>query len=275
MTVDLRSLKQAVYSTPVDCRTLAMNSLPLNTHADTLYLNDRMLSLFLLRAKGIIDYELASVISGETVLEVTPYVGPSLIPLPDENNEGENSGSGVLWGLTAASTAYTEYWTFTFTSSTAFTAVGSYSGAQGTGSTSTAFTSTNLDITIPAGAWTGTPATGDKFYIPVYKHHPSIVTIATMLATGLIFKGQSTGSAPDTNPAGAALYDDAMGMLKRIVANGGAILGVNTLINASDLMVSCEWDFAGRNVTNYATDENSRYPTESSYYGSLYWWSGY
>lgn len=268
---DIRTLKQTVFSTPVDVRYLAMGSLPANTHADTLYLNDRMITLFLLRARGIISYELASVISGETVFEVTPYVGPSLIPLPDEENLGENSGSGVLWGLTPATTAYTEYWTITFTSSTAFTVTGSYSGSQGTGTTSTAFTSTNSDIVIPSDAWSGTPATGDKFYIPVYKHHPSIVTIATMLATGLIFKGQATGSAPDTNPAGSQLYNDAIKALKAMKEAGGAILGVNTLISSSDLMVSYEIAPWGADLSNYQTDENQRLISNTSSY-DLPWW---
>ncbi len=271
---DLKILKSPVFSTPVDVRTLAMNSLPVWTHANTLYLSDRMITLFLLRAKGIINFELASVISSETTLETTPYVGPALIPLPDEENTGENTGTGVLWGLTAASTAYTEYWTVTFTSDTAFSVEGSYSGAQGTGSISAAFTSTNSDVVIPADAWSGTPASGDKFYIPVYKHHPTIVTIATMLATGLIFKGQSTGAAPDTNPAGAQLYDDAMKSLEMMKKAGGAILGVNTIINSSDLMISMEYDFAGRNVTNYATDENQRIISNTTGY-SLPWWYWY
>lgn len=271
---DLKILKSPVFSTPVDVRTLAMNSLPVWTHANTLYLSDRMITLFLLRAKGIINFELASVISSETTLETTPYVGPALIPLPDEENTGENTGTGVLWGLTAASTAYTEYWTVTFTSDTAFSVEGSYSGAQGTGSTSAAFTSTNSDVVIPADAWSGTPASGDKFYIPVYKHHPTIVTIATMLATGLIFKGQSTGAAPDTNPAGAQLYDDAMKSLEMMKKAGGAILGVNTIINSSDLMISMEYDFTGRNVTNYATDENQRIISNTTGY-SLPWWYWY
>lgn len=275
MTTDLRTLKQAVYSTPQDIRFLAMGSLPQLTHADSLYLSDRMITLFLLRAKGIIDYELASVISGETALEVTPYVGPSLIPLPDENNEGENSGSGVLWGLTAATTAYTEYWTFTFTSSTAFTVTGSYSGSQGTGSTSTAFTATNSSIVVPSDAWSGTPAVGDKFYIPVYKHHPSIVTIATMLATGMIFKGQATGSAPDTNPAGAQLYEDGLLALKRIRDAGGAILGVSNLINSKDLLVPYEVTLTGVDLSNYRTDENSRYLTDTTSYNWLPWWANF
>lgn len=272
---DLKTLKYPVFSTPLDVRTLAMNSLPVWTHADTLYLSDRMITLFLLRAKGIINFELASVISSETTLETIPYVGPALIPLPDEENTGENVGTGVLWGLIAASTSYTEYWTVTFTSDTAFSVEGSYSGAQGTGSTSVAFTSTNGDITIPADAWSGTPATGDKFYIPVYRHHPSIVTIATMLATGLIFRGQSTGAAPDTNPAGAQLFDDAMKSLKMMKEAGGAILGVNTIVNSSDLLVPFEITSFGADVTNYRPDELSRYLTNTTTYSSLPWWANY
>lgn len=269
---DLRTLKKETYSTAVDVRQLAMNSLAEKTHADTLYLNDKMIELFLLKARGIIDFKLGNVISGVTTLEVTPYCGPSLIPLPDEENTGENTSTGILWGLTPASTAYTEFWTFTFTSDTAFSAQGSYSGSQGTGSTAAAFTATNSSISVPLDAWSGTFASGDIYYVPTYKHHPSIVTIATMLAAGLILKGQATGMAPDANPAGAALYDDAMDMLNSLAKGETSLVGVNNLIDASDLLVPYEVSMSGYDVSNYRTDEFSRYLSNTtSYYFPWYY----
>jgi hypothetical protein len=266
-----KTLRQECYSNPLDIRIMAMNSLRKETHAGTIFLTDLMIDLFSMRAKGIIDLKLGNVMSGVTTFEVTPYTGPPLIPLPDEENTGENTGTGVMYGLNPSSSAYTELWTITFTSATAFGVVGSFSGSQGTGATSSAFTSTDSDIVIPTEAWSGTPASGDIFYVPVYKHHPSIVMLSTMLATGLIFKGQATGAAPDMNPEGAKLYDDAMKMLEDIASGDASLLGVNTLIDSSDILVPYEISYSGTDVSNYRVDEICRY-ISNTYATQNPWW---
>lgn len=269
-----KTLKQEIYNSPIDVRIMAMNTLREKTHADTTFLNDPMINLSALRAKGIIDLKLGNVISGVTTLETTPYAGPPLVPLPDEDNKGENTGTtGLMYGLSPASTAYTEQWTVTFTSATAFGVVGSFSGSQGTGSTTAEFTSTDSDIVIPTEAWEGTHVSGDIFYIPVYKHLPSIVMLSTMLATGLIFKGQATGAAPDMNPEGAKLFDDALAMLDAMAAGEINIIGVNNLIDSKDLMISCEYSLAGYNVSNFVEDEYSRF-ISNTYASSIPWWWG-
>ena len=82
-------------------------------------------------------------------------------------NYSTNSGDGVLTGLTTIRTDYagSEFWHIKFTSGTAFTL---YRGEDdntidGTGDTSTDFTSTSGIISINTGVWSGTPVTDDQF----------------------------------------------------------------------------------------------------------------
>jgi hypothetical protein len=272
MATDLKTVRQQLYSTPIDCRILALNNLLKLTHANTLNISDLMIDLHALRAKGIIDLKLANVVSGVSTFNVTPYAGPPLIPLPDEENTGENVGTGSLYGVVVASTAVTELWTVTFTTGSAYTVTGSFSGAQGTGSTAATFTATNLDISIPADVWsTGTHASGDIFYIPVYKQHSSIVLLSTMLATGLIFKGLASGAATQGGDTGVKFYDDAIALLDQMAASGGGLIGVNTMLNSSDMQVSYEVSVYGYDVSGYRADEFERYQSSSDFYSAPWW----
>lgn len=260
---DFKTVKPLIYTTPIDVRIMSQGVVQQFTHADTIDVDDARTEMAILRATGIIDLKLAPIITSGTSLCVTPYAGPPIRPQAayDETTTSENVGTsagtdGRLYGIVPASTAYTEMWTVTFTSTTAFTVVGSYSGAQGTGSTSTLFTSTNSDITIPIDCWTGTHATGDKFYIPVYKHHRSIVLLATMLATGLIFKGSGMAIRAADNE-GAKLYDDAIALLDAIVDAGSLpdlalVTGSN---DSRDLASPYEIDVYGFDITRYKDEE--------------------
>jgi len=261
---DLKTLRREVYSTPLDARILMFDAIENLTHASTLLLNDLMIDTFALRARGIIDMKLGAIFSGTSVIETTPYTGPVLIPRPDHDNTGENTGTGVLYGAIPASDAYTELWTVYFTSDTAFTVTGSYSGSQGTGSISTDFTSTNSDLVIPSDAWAGTPASGDYFYIPVYKHVPEIVALSTLLTAGLILKGVNANTSTEGAGIGTKFYNDAMSLLDEVASGTSSLMGINTLINSSDLMTSYEISHAGYDISNYQDDENPRYINNSS-----------
>ncbi|MEO5357791.1 MAG: hypothetical protein H7844_10895 [Nitrospirae bacterium YQR-1] len=66
-------------------------------------------------------------------------------------------------------------WTFTFTSSTAFTCSGTYTGSVGSGSINSTFTPNNANVgkkyfSVPSNAWSGTWATNDTLQ---FKTHPS------------------------------------------------------------------------------------------------------
>ncbi len=78
-----------------------------------------------------------------------------------------NTGDGILKGITTIKTSYagSEYWHIVFTSSTAFTLYrGEGTGSSdGSGVTSSTFTSTSAVIIINSTQWVGTPASGDEF----------------------------------------------------------------------------------------------------------------
>lgn len=259
MATSLKTIKQQVFATPIDMRLILADNLDRLTHADTINIDDYRAEMYLLRARGVIEAALSGITSSATDFETTPYAGPPIVPKADydETTTSENTGSGVLYGIVPASTAYTELWTITFTGATAYSVAGSYSGSQGTGSTSTTFTSTNADISIPNDVWAGAPATGDKFYVPVYRHHASIALISTLLACGLYLMGLhggiSTGDAKTDT-----LYNKGMDLLNKIVQNG-AIMGSDFSFNTSDMMVPYEISIFGEDVTNYRADEIARY----------------
>jgi len=249
---------------------MSANSILSETHSDYIHYDDPRTEMTILRAGGIIRMKLAVITTGTSIIETTPYAAPPLIPKADEEGSGENSGSGILAGIQPASTAYTELWTVTFSSASAFSVSGSFSGSQGTGSTASAFTSTNSDIVIPSDCWSGTPATGDIFYVIVYKHLQEIVVIASMLAVGLIYKGLSTGAAVGDNPEGINFYKDALSLLDQLISgNKGGILGSTLVPDGRDLMVPYEISAQGYDITGYRTDEFDRYVS------GTYWWSCY
>lgn len=260
-----------VYSTPVDLRIMTLDFIRSVTHSSTIFVDDPRATMALLRARGIIDLKLGNVVSGVTTFETTPYASPVLKPAADENGSGENTGTCSMLGLIPNSTAITEQWQITFTSTTAFSATGSISGAQGTGTAGTAFTSTNGMITIPTDAFTGTQAIGNDYYIAVYKHIPEIVLLSTMLATGLIYKGSAAGTAPGLSAEGAKLYDDAMKLLDSIVKGDSGLLGISYDLDTTDLQTIYEISPLGFDSSNYAQDPVNKYATST--YGNTVWWT--
>ncbi len=261
LATDLKTLRKQLYSTPLDTRIIIFDAIEAVTHADTLLLSDSMIDLFSLRARGIIDLKLGSTISGPTVFETTPYCGPVLIPRPNHQNENENTGTGILYGSLPATTAYTELFSVTFSSDTAFSVVGSFSGSQGSGTTATTFTSTNLDLVIPYDAWSGTPANGDIFYIPIYKHIPEVVMLSAMLTAGLLIKGINVNTNVDSSGVGMQFYQDAINLLDAIAAGEAGLIGINTLINTKDLITSYQISLNGYDISNYDT-----YPENPQFY---------
>jgi len=265
MATNLKTTKNQLYCTPIDVRVMSRGIVQVLTHADTIDVDDARVELAILRACGIIDLKLGGVISGTSSLEVVPYAGTPIKPQAayDETTTSENPGTGGLYGIIPASSAYTEMWTITFTSSTAYGVVGTFSGSQGTGATDANFTSSNSDITIPSDCWNGTHATDDKFYVPVYRHHKSIVMLATMLATGYIFKGSGMNIRTQDNE-GAKLYYDAIALLDDVV-NSGTLLGTGWTIDSRDLWVPYEINMSGYDITRYRTDEFDGMYAQSGY----------
>lgn len=261
---DFVQYKKEVYATPLDILVLSMDFIRETTHSSKIFVDDARAMMALYRARGIIDLKLGNVVSGVTTFNTTPYASPPIKPAADSDGNGENTGSGVLNGIIPASTAVTERWIITFSTTSAFSVTGSISGAQGTGSTATLFTSTNSYISIPADAWSGTPAVSDKFYVATYKQVPEIVMLASMLATGLIYKGSAAGNSPGDAPSGAKLYDDAMKMLDSIASGESSLIGVDMDLDTRDLQTIYEPDVFGGDSSNYSEDERSKFAYSST-----------
>lgn len=268
---NLYEYKQEVYSTTLDVRLLSDFFIAKLDHSDKIAWHDNMVEVALMRARGIIDLKLGQRYSGTSTFEVTPYCSPGLLPKANEEGSGENSGSGVLHGASPASTARTELWTFTFTSATAYNVSGSLSGSQTAGSTSSDYTSDNNFLVVESDAWSGTPESGDVIYLMTYKYHNSIVAISTMLAMGLIFKSiaaDASGALAD----GIQLYSDALALLDDIEDGNGDLLGVDTTVDARDLLVPYEVSRYGYDITGYRTDEFDRYASEGTRGRYNVWW---
>ncbi len=263
-----------MFCTPLDVRN-ANEALRATTMSGLLHIEDGKIGAFILKATGIIKGSLAQWYVGDAAFETTPYCSPPQRPIPDENNSGHNSGSSYLLGSTVASTAVTELWTVEFTSEAAFTVTGSRSGNQGTGSTASTFTSTNLDISIPATYWTaGEHMPGDKHYIATYSNYEMVVAICTFLAAGMLNMAIYTEQAPNENNVGRQLYDRGMDLLNSLKSGDNAQLPGFSQGDLSDAQVFYEVDPFGRDTTGYKADEYQRYIGSSALLTTTgpWWW---
>lgn len=264
-----------MFCTPLDVR--AKNRILREQDRNGRILMDNaMLAPFVMEATGIILGRLQSRYSGYGAFETTPYTAPPQKAVSNEDGTGENTGTGTLMIVSPASTAETELWEITFTSTTAFTVSGTRSGSQGTGTTGTTFTSTNSDISIESGFWVAGAegfVDGDKFYVPVYNNYPMIVAIATLLAAGLANQALYTEVAPNQNNVGTGYYEQGMKLLDYLAdPTGSASLPSLSDANLDDLQVFYEITDTGYDVTGYKTDEYSRTGGQLTQITYPFWW---
>lgn len=175
-----------------------------------------------------------------------------------------NTGTGSLTEATASAAAITELWTLTFSSSTAFSASGALSGSQGTGSTSTAFASTNGNLSIAAANWAGTPASGDIFFIRIFAVEPTLVDISACLAAISILRSVYGAEIPNSSDLaeqyeaylwGAEKKPGILRLLLDPTASGTVLQKGLSARNLSPIQVDWEISDEGEDVTNYATKE--------------------
>ncbi len=201
----------------------------------------------ILTAKGVILLHLNPLYT-ETALRTTPWAGVLLASY-------SNGGSGKLWAATAGTDAYTELWKITFTSSTAFSAEGSISGSQGTGSTGATFTTTNSDLVIESGMWSGTVNTSDKFYINIYDTFPELIEISAKLSAAYCLQSIYTGTVPNEQDLSIKYERQALNYLKRLsnpdADNGMAIGGRLASLDLEKEVVDYEIDSKGNDISKY------------------------
>jgi flagellar hook protein FlgE len=108
-------------------------------------------------ATGTLTFDGNGVLIGTSGGAGTPTYGPA-------TGGGANAGNGTITDEAATATSVAQTVTLTATSSTTFSVVGSVSGALGTATVGSPFTSGQLDFTIAAGSTAF--ATGDTMTVP-------------------------------------------------------------------------------------------------------------
>jgi hypothetical protein len=173
----------------------------------------------ILAAKGPIHQNL-NIIYASSALRTTPWTGVVA-------KKYNSSTTGKLWAALAGSNAHTELWKIIFTATKAFTVEGTKSGVQVTGSTGATYTLTG-DIQIGTNMWSGTFATGDALYVPIYDTYPELVEISAKLAAAYVLQGIYTQGVPNEQDQSIKYERQAISYLKRLTrpdADDGLSLG--------------------------------------------------
>lgn len=179
---------------------------PLCTPMDVLMEHDLItpvvMTLYQLQIKCDLTRKMIDALSkyySETNLKTDPYASP-VVPAAlwyDRDGEYDNRGASLAadslnrsgcYGITVDddnTTVYTQMYTITFTSATAFTIEGVIEGDVGSGNTSSDFTAGNGDFSISSDAWFGSFEKDNKFFFSLYTWYPMVHRLAIAAATAM------------------------------------------------------------------------------------------
>jgi hypothetical protein len=222
--------------------------------------DDARILAMIFRADGVIRSRLSGLYTlDEDLEETTAWNGPPLARLQMNEIEG-NAGSLSLLDVTPSAAAITQQWTITFTSATEFSVSGCISGSQGTGNTSSNFTSTNSQLIIPSANWKGASAvSGDEFFVSVYKHKPLVVALSSMIAayytSSEIFRG--TEGVPTEVQLLKNDSDEILDKLSTPYEDGGMRLDSFSERDITPEGVAYTISASGHDVSYYANNEQT------------------
>lgn len=128
-----------------------------------------------------------------------------------------NAGSGELLSAAAGTSAISEMWTITFASSSAFSVKGTHSKSQGSGTTGGTFTATNGNLVIATTDWTGTPDTGDVFYVCTYNYEATLVRLSSLIAAAMYIDSVYSEQVNSDSTVGKRRREEADRILKRLL----------------------------------------------------------
>lgn len=263
-----KGIKKNLYCTPMDIRLL--NSIfelkpeQVSDGGEVIpQIDDELLENHIADADSFIRGYLAAYYSEDDLIGQTPYYkGPFSVV--------KNTGLLKLLGVTVASTAITEQWTFTFGAIASgydtFDVIGTFSGSQGSGNTGAAFTTTNGDLSIAAAAWSykntdDSMSPGDKIIICTYVSHPLIRTVSAYLAASSAidyFYSEAEGSQSNWSKT---YYKKAMDILNKLKdPNSGIGLEGNVVTSVDHEAIGYHIDEHGNDVTSYREITNDRLP---------------
>ena len=260
---------KTTFSTTLDVRNMS-------EYITTEVRDNARIMQYIYRADSIVRDALRTLYAIDTGLEdssVYNSVPQAPFEAPDQGITA-NTGDASLLDITPSSDAVTELWTLTFTSASAYSITGSVSGDQGTGSTGSNSSSTNSYLTVPSANWSGTPASGDVFYIAVYRANPLIVSISTFLASGLMLKAVNEG-IDDISEKGVDFWEQGMALLERLQNpnddNGLTLSTSGGLTYSQDISpegIAYHIDAMGRDISRYADNEQTPWNDASNGVGT-------
>jgi len=152
----------------------------------------------------------------------------------------------------------TQVYKFTFTSATAFDCTSDLTGTQGSGTTPVTFTTTDTYLGVHTDLWSGTFATGDIWYVPVYNCEGMTSHLSSLISAVYILNTIYTEEVPDAS-ATATKYETIYNRLIRALQRGVIFLEKDlTSRDLDPIQVDYEIDIYGRDVTNYQDADWSR-----------------
>lgn len=184
----------------------------------------------------------------------------------DPYQESYNNG---LVAVGVSSGVYSDQWQIKFTSSTAFSLTGLLTRSNGTGDTSSDFTSTDTYITINNNDWFGSFSANDKFYFTTMNYHPYIKYIAAIYTAGLLLGGMFTQAGHETK-AMNPIVRYAESLLDELAdpKSGVGLDDTQFTIDDSPVAMPYDVDYLGRNVTP-APDEDEYGNEGEEYWGNI------
>ncbi len=190
---------------------------------------------------------------GSTLTTSTPYA-TSPVPRFGNTQTGNlllENAAGTETLTVSSSLSNTQVYTITFTSTTAFSVSSDLTGANGTGSTASDFTTTDTFLTIPTELWNGSFFNGDVHYIRVYTHESALVQLSALLAANQVLNTIYTEEVPDAS-ASAEKYLEQYQRQVRALQRGEAFLekGLSTR-DINPIQVDYEIDEYGVDATDY------------------------
>ena len=260
MAVDLKASKPRMFSTVLDVirkgryiRTETFDYVndPEEFSAEILF--DGEIESHILTQDGIILAYLNEIYGGAGGLTTTRWLST---PYRDPQNQSKSK----LLTATLANTddPYTAFWKVEFTSATAFSVTSSLEGSQGTGSTSSDFTSTSTEIQLGTNAWSSVGegfADNDKFYFSVIDVYPLVNKLSSDLAAAAALMERYSDAVPNMNEYASALYDNAIRLLERLADDKDPISLTSTqTYDLSSTAVDYKITAIGEDDSGYLTE---------------------
>jgi len=260
MSVTLKTSKPRMFSTVLDIvrkgrmiRTDTLDFMNDEPEYSNIIATDGEIENYIINADGIILAYLNDKYGGASGLRTTPWIST-----PFRSPKNQDSGRLISAVVNDEDNAYTAFWTVEFSSTTAFAVTSSLEGSQGTGSTASDFTSTNLEVKIGSNAWLAgveSFTNNDQFFFSLIDVYPIINKISSNLAASGVLMELYSEVVPNANEYATRLNDIAMNLLKDLAnPDGLASLTTANEIISTPTPIDYRISMTGEDVSDYLTE---------------------